>query len=62
MSAAFPPGTVVRLKSGGPKMTVQQENDMDSTLLCTWFNSTEVKRYSFAPESLEVVRNDEDDS
>ena len=49
-------GDVVRLKSGGPKMTVQ--GDTYGMLLCSWFVNDQEKRASFTPESLEIVEDD----
>lgn len=33
-------GSVVRLKSGGPLMTVVEENTNDGFVSCEWFTST----------------------
>lgn len=54
---SFKPGSVVRLKSGGPQMTVEHMND--GVVYCVWFNQdasvyTSV-RDSFQPESLELI-------
>lgn len=37
MTSQYDQGDVVRLKSGGPKMTVKEEG-ADGTILCSWFD------------------------
>jgi uncharacterized protein YodC (DUF2158 family) len=58
--ADFEPGETVRLKSGGPRMTVEQTGDDafgQDTVWCVWFeqvgNRQEVKRATFPPVALE---------
>jgi len=44
------PGDVVRLKSGGPAMTIErvgQAGDGQPAADCLWFEGTEVKRGTF---------------
>lgn len=49
---AFKPGDNVRLKSGGPLMTIQKMGPEFAN--CTWFDEdNEVKTESFRPEALE---------
>ncbi|KKM13695.1 hypothetical protein LCGC14_1713550 [marine sediment metagenome] len=52
-------GYVVRLKSGGPQMTVNQifsDVATASTIECFWFNYDEVRLHgNFAPDALELV-------
>lgn len=47
-------GDTVRLKSGGPRMTIQEIGTMTSETLivCAWFENTTVKRDKFEPEML----------
>lgn len=46
-------GSIVWLKSGGPKMTVMWEGDYRSSWVCTWFNEKdEVKEYIFPEPAL----------
>jgi uncharacterized protein YodC (DUF2158 family) len=52
------PGTVVRLKSGGPKMTVEG-TDEEGELTCVWFVGNKTKRDSFPDAALEAVDDDE---
>jgi uncharacterized protein YodC (DUF2158 family) len=48
----FKVGEVVQLKSGGPKMTVQ--NIQGNEVWCTWFDEQKKpQRHWFAPEMLE---------
>lgn len=47
-------GIVVKLKSGGPKMTVKYERS--GLWICTWFVSDEVRQADFSKEQLEVVK------
>tara|TARA_R110002074_G_scaffold54006_5_gene134916 strand:- start:5321 stop:5494 length:174 start_codon:yes stop_codon:yes gene_type:complete len=49
-------GDVVKLKSGGPEMTVTKVgNDMFGvmTVWCSWFNKTDAKEGTFPIEALE---------
>lgn len=54
--AAFKKGDVVRLKSGGPRMTV---SDVDSygqgEVLCTWFDGGRRTQEPFDVETIELV-------
>jgi uncharacterized protein YodC (DUF2158 family) len=43
----FTQGDVVRLKSGGPDMTVE-EIDAQGNVICVWFQGSLVKRQGFA--------------
>lgn len=48
---SFSVGDVVKLKSGGPKMTVVSvEADLVD---CSWFKNEELMHGSFVPDSLE---------
>ncbi len=60
MATAFNPGDVVRLKSGGPKMTVEfADEDDPSRIICSWFVKETVQQRGFASAALEVVPPDE---
>jgi len=50
----FKEGNVVRLKSGGPKMTVTQHDD-PKAIYCMWFVKEEAKIDWFPEESLELA-------
>ena len=54
--AQFKPGDVVKLKSGGPKMTVQKTSrgigDRGWTVRCDWFAGSKKEQGVFAPEQL----------
>lgn len=57
--AAIDVGAKVRLKSGGPVMTVQtMPGDYTSHCSCAWFDGTKLIRGNFAPEGLEVVADE----
>jgi uncharacterized protein YodC (DUF2158 family) len=47
-------GDTVRLKSGGPKMTVTTVGN-DGKVYCTWFDNTDPKHGVFPPATLEVL-------
>jgi len=50
-------GDLVRLKSGGPKMTVVFASDEALNVTCQWFGRTnEVQEYNFIRKSLVRVR------
>ena len=61
MSEEFEIGDVVRLKSGGPEMTVCQRTTdaggADVNFRCRWFlaDKQEFKERGFPPEALEKV-------
>jgi len=57
MATKFSPGDTVRLKSGGPVMTVMGDAQNPPNLLCKWFTSTiaaTASHESFSPASLEL--------
>lgn len=54
----FEEGDTVKLKSGGPTMTVEGESQFGG-IVCTWFDGNEVKSRSFMPKSLKLVEEDE---
>jgi len=55
MTDTFQVGDVVRLKSGGPKMTVTVIGDIygTPTIWCVWFVSTKQETGSFPPNAIE---------
>ena len=63
MYQKFKTGDIVRLKSGGPNMTV--ETLMAGTYktgnyLCQWFSGTSLKQGYFPHDSLKPVKDDPD--
>lgn len=58
MSATgFVPGDLVKLKSGGPVMTVKSVNF--DNIVCQWFGGKKLEDGHFHPDSLEVAKVDE---
>jgi uncharacterized protein YodC (DUF2158 family) len=52
----FKIGTTVRLKSGGPIMTLNNSfGDGGGTVECLWFTGSELKMGRFSPDALEQV-------
>jgi len=56
---AIDKGSIVRLKSGGPKMTVIHQL-MGGAMLCKWFSGIEVKESQFSVESLEEWKEEKE--
>ena len=57
MSEQFKPGDVVRLKSGGPMMTVAHVGDDE--IYCEWFDDKkEPQGRGFSPVSLKLAGSD----
>jgi uncharacterized protein YodC (DUF2158 family) len=50
MKKRFYRGDIVRLKSGGPQMTVREEKK--GALVCDWFEGDKLRRESFFAEQL----------
>lgn len=56
-------GAVVRLRSGGPAMTVMHlPHPKRETAVCQWFDGSELKVGNFPMESLVLVVLDEEGS
>jgi len=56
-------GDVVKLKSGGPDMTVVGVGASTNDLQCAWFSGEhfdKVESYYFASDSLQLVKIDQD--
>lgn len=51
----FKSGDIVRLKSGGPDMTVTGLSYGEDELICKWFGGKKLENGQFPPESLEHV-------
>lgn len=53
----FKKGMIVQLKSGGPKMTVVRiDASIESSIVCEWFSGSKCEGGAFIPESLEIVK------
>lgn len=61
MPDQFQPGDVVTLKSGGPKMTVEQMGDEygKAKVWCVWFDGQKQMSSKFEPNTLKVVTQGE---
>lgn len=64
MADQFEVGDKVRLKSGGPVMTVnslrtRRDSDQPQEYLCKWFAGKKLHSGYFADHSLEVVADDD---
>ena len=60
MEQKFKPGDIVRLKSGGPKMTViKYDPAQGADLTCQWFEKdSQFKEKSFNQDALEVYQTE----
>ena len=58
----FRPGDVVKLKSGGPEMTVESVGKNATSgaavIQCTWFDAGKYNNQAFVPEALQFAKND----
>jgi uncharacterized protein YodC (DUF2158 family) len=52
---AFSVGDIVQLKSGGPKMTVNDVARGDGKVVCVWFAGAKREVGTFEPATLQVV-------
>jgi len=62
MSQKFKTGDVVRLKSGGPDMTVKEMGNQTFNLgqyVCQWFGGKKLEQGHFMPDSLELAKADD---
>lgn len=60
MANQFEVGEIVRLKSGGPEMTVQSvAGTTSSNYACQWFAGKKLERGIFPEDSLEKVEKAE---
>lgn len=51
----FSSGDIVKLKSGGPEMTVKHWYPLQSGFECQWFAGKKLEKGYFNPKSLELV-------
>lgn len=55
MGENFPVGTIVRLKSGGPEMTVNGYLN-SGQCVCSWFDKNQIAcKENFYPDALEKI-------
>lgn len=60
MTKRFKPGEVVRLKSGGPKMTITEGGAVGGKVTCRWFSKSGVLQTNvFETILLEHVMDEE---
>ncbi len=48
----FAVGDIVKLKSGGPKMTVSELYEDTNTVACRWFAGAKAERANFSKQTL----------
>ena len=54
-------GMKVKLKSGGPIMTVFKiESSLNESVFCQWFSGDKLERESFPPESLKIIKEEQE--
>jgi len=51
-------GDIVQLKSGGPRMTVEENSSTTTYVVCQWFAGNKLERGTFQPESLKKVQDE----
>ena len=49
-------GDIVRLKSGGPDMTVELAEDVKSKVVCVWMSNGKVMRGKFEKTALKAAK------
>lgn len=52
----FEVGNIVKLKSGGPEMTVRGWSDLNKGYSCQWFAGKKLEQGYFPLDSLELVK------
>jgi uncharacterized protein YodC (DUF2158 family) len=55
----FKVGDLVRLKSGGPKMTVNDVRGGPEGILCFWFAGEKLENARFEPDALELASGED---
>lgn len=55
-NGVFKPGDTVKLKSGGPVMTVSTAKDTNGFYYCQWFKGATQQHGNFREETLETYR------
>lgn len=54
----FKVGDIVQLKSGGPKMTVTDDESVGGFVRCSWFAGAKLNHGAFTPDALLLVPDD----
>nr|WP_298167085.1 DUF2158 domain-containing protein [uncultured Pseudomonas sp.] len=54
----FKVGDIVKLKSGGPEMTVKNWSDYHKHYVCQWFAGKKLEQGEFKADSLKLVEID----
>ena len=54
----FKPGDLVRLKSGGPAMVVEEIDKKDGSLMCLWFDDGQLESDTIASVALVAVESE----
>ena len=49
------PGDVVRLRSGGPRMTVEKVEETAGAVICCYFVKKHLVRETFAPAVIQLI-------
>lgn len=55
MAQKFVVGDIVKLKSGGPEMTVRLYNERYNKCTCQWFAGKKLEQGEFPEDSLEKI-------
>jgi uncharacterized protein YodC (DUF2158 family) len=53
----FKSGDIVKLKSGGPDMTIQRYDKLNDGFRCQWFAGKKLESGIFPAESIEFTEN-----
>jgi len=61
MRNKFSEGDIVKLKSGGPNMSVREVKDSGKLIFCQWFAGSNLKHGQFNEETLEIVKEEKGD-
>ena len=59
--AKYDVGDIVKLKSGGPKMTIRGKHEHSGQFFCQWFAGSKLSDGLFPPESLVRVKEEKDE-
>lgn len=57
MSEKYKSGQIVKIKSGGPDMTIKEFSNYESEYICQWFAGKKLEQGYFPEDSLEPVPN-----